>query len=71
MSETQTFTRTIQRALLSVTDKTGLIEFARKLAALRVELISTGGTAKLLRDAGIAVKDISDLTGFPKCSMAG
>ncbi len=66
MSETQTFTRTIQRALLSVTDKTGLIEFARKLAALRVELISTGGTAKLLRDAGIAVKDISDLTGFPE-----
>ena len=56
----------IQRAILSVTDKTGLVEFARKLSALGIELISTGGTAKLLRDSGIAVKDISDLTGFPE-----
>jgi phosphoribosylaminoimidazolecarboxamide formyltransferase/IMP cyclohydrolase len=56
----------IQRAILSVTDKSGLVEFARKLFALEVELISTGGTAKLLRDSGIAVKDISDLTGFPE-----
>ncbi len=56
----------IQRALLSVTDKTGLVDFARQLAAMGVELISTGGTAKLLRDAGVAVKDISDLTGFPE-----
>jgi phosphoribosylaminoimidazolecarboxamide formyltransferase/IMP cyclohydrolase len=56
----------IQRAILSVTDKTGLVEFARKLAGMDVELISTGGTAKLLRDAGIKVKDISDLTGFPE-----
>ncbi len=56
----------IQRALLSVTDKTGLADFARKLSALGIELISTGGTAKLLRDSGIAVKDISDLTGFPE-----
>ena len=56
----------IQRAILSVTDKTGLVEFARKLAALGIELISTGGTAKLLRDSGIAVKDISELTGFPE-----
>ena len=56
----------IQRAILSVTDKTGLADFARKLAALGVELISTGGTAKLLRDSGIAVKDISELTGFPE-----
>jgi phosphoribosylaminoimidazolecarboxamide formyltransferase/IMP cyclohydrolase len=56
----------IQRAILSVTDKTGLVDFARKLAALSIELISTGGTAKLLRDSGIAVKDISDLTGFPE-----
>ena len=56
----------IQRAILSVTDKTGLVEFAKKLAQLNVELISTGGTAKLLRDSGIAVKDISDLTGFPE-----
>ncbi len=56
----------IQRALLSVTDKTGLVEFARKLSAMGVELISTGGTAKLLRDSGVAVKDISELTGFPE-----
>ncbi len=56
----------IQRAILSVTDKTGLADFARKLASHGVELISTGGTAKLLRDAGIPVKDISDLTGFPE-----
>src|ERR1700756_3967221 len=56
----------IQRAILSVTDKTGLVDFARKLSALGIELISTGGTAKLLRDSGIAVKDISELTGFPE-----
>jgi phosphoribosylaminoimidazolecarboxamide formyltransferase/IMP cyclohydrolase len=56
----------IQRAILSVTDKTGLVEFARKLAGIGVELISTGGTAKLLRESGISVKDISDLTGFPE-----
>jgi phosphoribosylaminoimidazolecarboxamide formyltransferase/IMP cyclohydrolase len=56
----------IQRAILSVTDKTGLADFARKLASHGVELISTGGTAKLLRDSGIPVKDISDLTGFPE-----
>ncbi|HEX4783974.1 MAG TPA: bifunctional phosphoribosylaminoimidazolecarboxamide formyltransferase/IMP cyclohydrolase [Candidatus Sulfotelmatobacter sp.] len=56
----------IQRAILSVTDKTGLVDFARKLAALGIELISTGGTAKLLRDSKVDVKDISDLTGFPE-----
>ena len=56
----------IQRAILSVTDKIGLAEFARKLEGLGVELISTGGTAKLLRDSGIKVKDISELTGFPE-----
>jgi phosphoribosylaminoimidazolecarboxamide formyltransferase/IMP cyclohydrolase len=56
----------IQRAILSVTDKTGLAAFARNLSALGIELISTGGTAKLLRDSGIAVKDISELTGFPE-----
>jgi phosphoribosylaminoimidazolecarboxamide formyltransferase/IMP cyclohydrolase len=56
----------IERAILSVTDKTGLVEFARKLAAMDVELVSTGGTAKLLRDSGISVKDISELTGFPE-----
>src|SRR5579859_1961308 len=56
----------IHRAILSVTDKTGLVEFASKLSALNIELISTGGTARLLRDSGISVKDISDLTGFPE-----
>ena len=56
----------IQRAILSVTDKTGLVDFARKLSGLGIELISTGGTAKLLRDAQIKVKDISELTGFPE-----
>jgi phosphoribosylaminoimidazolecarboxamide formyltransferase / IMP cyclohydrolase len=58
--------RKIQRAILSVTDKTGLVEFARKLSALNIELVSTGGTAKLLRDSAIPVRDISDLTGFPE-----
>jgi len=56
----------IQRAILSVTDKSGLVDFARKLAGMDVELVSTGGTAKLLRDSGITVKDISELTGFPE-----
>jgi phosphoribosylaminoimidazolecarboxamide formyltransferase/IMP cyclohydrolase len=56
----------IQRAILSVTDKSGLVDFARKLSTLGVELVSTGGTAKLLRDSGITVKDISELTGFPE-----
>ena len=56
----------IQRAILSVTDKTGLVDFARQLSALGIELVSTGGTAKLLRDSGVTVKDISDLTGFPE-----
>jgi phosphoribosylaminoimidazolecarboxamide formyltransferase/IMP cyclohydrolase len=56
----------IERAILSVTDKTGLVEFARKISTIGVELVSTGGTAKLLRDSGIIVRDISDLTGFPE-----
>jgi phosphoribosylaminoimidazolecarboxamide formyltransferase/IMP cyclohydrolase len=56
----------IRRALLSVTDKTGLVEFARTLASHGVELVSTGGTARALRDAGLAVQDISELTGFPE-----
>src|SRR5262245_50166449 len=56
----------IQRAILSVTDKTGLVDFARKLADFDVELISTGGTAKLLRESGVPVRDISELTGFPE-----
>jgi phosphoribosylaminoimidazolecarboxamide formyltransferase/IMP cyclohydrolase len=56
----------VQRALISVTDKTGVVDFARQLAGFGVDLISTGGTAKLLRESGIAVKDISELTGFPE-----
>src|SRR5213592_3372131 len=56
----------IRRAILSVTDKTGLVDFAKKLTGMGVELISTGGTAKMLRDSGISVKDISELTGFPE-----
>jgi phosphoribosylaminoimidazolecarboxamide formyltransferase/IMP cyclohydrolase len=54
------------RALLSVSDKTGLVDLARSLAGHGVELVSTGGTAKALRDAGLEVRDISDLTGFPE-----
>jgi len=57
---------TIQRALLSVSDKTGLVDFARALATAGVELLSTGGTAKALRDAGLAVIDVSEYTGFPE-----
>lgn len=57
---------TLRRALISVSDKTGLIEQARRLAALGVELVSTGGTSKALKEAGLAVKDVSDLTGFPE-----
>src|SRR5579872_1797849 len=56
----------IRRALLSVTDKTSLVDFARGLSGLGVELISTGGTAKLLRGAGIPVKDVAEVTGFPE-----
>src|SRR6185503_11510373 len=56
----------IKRALISVSDKTGIIDFARELKSLNVEIVSTGGTAKALRDAGIEVRDISDLTGFPE-----
>jgi phosphoribosylaminoimidazolecarboxamide formyltransferase / IMP cyclohydrolase len=57
---------TIKRALLSVSDKSGLVELATALAGHGVELVSTGGTAKALRDAGLTVRDISDLTGFPE-----
>src|SRR6185312_2721607 len=56
----------VQRAILSVTDKTGLVEFARELQKVGVDLVSTGGTAKLLRESAIPVKDISELTGFPE-----
>ncbi len=56
----------IRRAILSVTDKSGLVGFAQSLAAHGVDLVSTGGTAKLLRENGVAVRDIADLTGFPE-----
>jgi phosphoribosylaminoimidazolecarboxamide formyltransferase / IMP cyclohydrolase len=56
----------VKRALLSVTDKTGLVDFARQLGGMQVELISTGGTARTLRDAGLTVRDVADLTGFPE-----
>jgi phosphoribosylaminoimidazolecarboxamide formyltransferase/IMP cyclohydrolase len=56
----------IRRVLLSVTDKTGIVDFARALADSGAELISTGGTARLIREAGIPVRDVSDVTGFPE-----
>jgi phosphoribosylaminoimidazolecarboxamide formyltransferase/IMP cyclohydrolase len=57
---------TVKRALISVFDKTGLAEFARELSALGIEIVSTGGTAKLLREAGLSVRDVSALTGWPE-----
>ncbi|MEO0872069.1 MAG: bifunctional phosphoribosylaminoimidazolecarboxamide formyltransferase/IMP cyclohydrolase, partial [Pseudomonadota bacterium] len=57
---------TIKRALLSVSDKSGLAELGRALAGRGVELVSTGGTARTLREAGLEVRDVSDLTGFPE-----
>ncbi|TPI57880.1 bifunctional phosphoribosylaminoimidazolecarboxamide formyltransferase/IMP cyclohydrolase [Mesorhizobium sp. B3-1-3] len=56
----------VRRALLSVFDKTGLVDFAKALAAAGVELVSTGGTAKAIAEAGLAVRDVSELTGFPE-----
>ncbi len=56
----------VSRALLSVTDKSGLAEFGRQLAGLGVELVSTGGTARLLRESGLAVQEVSEITGFPE-----
>src|SRR5258706_12079612 len=56
----------VQRALISFFDKTGILDYARKLAALRIEILSTGVTAKLLREAGIAVRDVSEFTGWPE-----
>ncbi len=67
MSEPNNFgLRKINRALISVSDKTGIVEFARDLKTFGVEIISTGGTAKTLRDAGIEVIDVSEVTGFPE-----
>lgn len=57
---------TIERALISVYDKTGVVEFARELASMKVEIVSTGGTARLLRDSGIPVRDAAELTGSPE-----
>jgi phosphoribosylaminoimidazolecarboxamide formyltransferase/IMP cyclohydrolase len=56
----------VTRALISVSDKTGVVDLARRLAQLGVEILSTGGTAKSLRDAGLKVRDVSDFTGFPE-----
>lgn len=56
----------VKRALLSVSDKTGLVDFAKALARHNIDLVSTGGTAKMIRDAGLAVKDISEITNFPE-----
>jgi phosphoribosylaminoimidazolecarboxamide formyltransferase/IMP cyclohydrolase len=56
----------IERALISVTDKTGILDFARELSRLQIELISTGGTAKALREGGLVVRDVSEVTGFPE-----
>src|SRR5665647_3060329 len=61
-----THPRRVTRALLSVSDKSGLIDFARALHDLGVELVSTGGTRKALADASLPVKDVADLTGFPE-----
>ena len=58
--------RRITRALLSVSDKAGLADFAKALAGYGVELVSTGGTAKALKDAGLKVIDVAELTGFPE-----
>src|SRR5262249_41380541 len=54
------------RVLISVTDKSGIVEFARELTTLGAEIISTGGTARMLREADVAVRDVSDVTGFPE-----
>src|SRR2546430_1331971 len=56
----------ISRVLLSVTDKTGIVEFARALSTMGAELISTGGTARAIREFGLSVRDIGDVTGFPE-----
>lgn len=56
----------IERAVISVTDKTGVVEFARSLSDFGVQILSTGGTAKAMREGGVSVTDISDYTGFPE-----
>ncbi|MEJ7578694.1 MAG: bifunctional phosphoribosylaminoimidazolecarboxamide formyltransferase/IMP cyclohydrolase [Pyrinomonadaceae bacterium] len=66
IEQTPTEPRFVRRALLSVSDKSGIIDFARALREFGVELISTGGTAQALREAGVPVRDVSDVTGFPE-----
>ena len=56
-----------KRAILSVSDKTGIVDFAKELVALGFEVLSTGGTAKALKEAGVPVTGVSDVTGFPEC----
>jgi len=56
----------IERAIISVTDKSGVVEFAKSLSNYRIQILSTGGTAKVLREGGLTVTDISDYTGFPE-----
>src|SRR5512140_1271202 len=56
----------VKRALISVSDKTGLLDFVKGLSRFGVEIISTGGTAKMIRDAGLLVKEVSEYTGFPE-----
>ncbi len=58
--------RKIERAIISVTDKAGVVDFAKSLSKFGVEILSTGGTAKAMREGGVEVKDISDYTGFPE-----
>ena len=57
---------TVKRALISVSDKGGIVDFAKELAGLGIELISTGGTYRLLKENGLAVKEVSEVTGFPE-----
>ncbi|MCH9750700.1 MAG: bifunctional phosphoribosylaminoimidazolecarboxamide formyltransferase/IMP cyclohydrolase, partial [Alphaproteobacteria bacterium] len=56
----------IRRALISVSDKEGLVERAKALVGLEIELVSTGGTSRTLKEAGLEVKDVADLTGYPE-----
>src|SRR5262245_51637686 len=66
MQESIMTVRPICRALLSVSDKSRLLDFARGLAAFSIELVSTGGTRKALAEGGLAVREVSDLTGYPE-----
>src|SRR5215831_8771877 len=56
----------IQRVVISVTDKTGIIDFARGLHSLGAEIVSTGGTARMIRESGVPVRDVAEVTGFPE-----